>query len=260
MYMDNKPNANRRVAPTTLEVRTLGVLLLEVLVVDVSGSRVGRRLSHCSTFASGLSGAAAPVAELEVLVLEVLELEVLKVPVMEVLVLLVLEELVLEALVLDVLEVLELLVLEVLVQEVLVLEVLELVVLEVLLLEVLEVEVLRIALSSSPVSSLPNFPEPESDLAYVASPTMTRVLATLVTDPSIASTVVSASVTKLIDFGSACHHDYLARLVIESKSSCHPFVGGELALGCDVFKDREFELKCLAAAVPHLAAMLLAPE
>ncbi|CAI7765778.1 unnamed protein product [Closterium sp. NIES-54] len=118
----------------------------------------------------------------------------------------------------------------------------------------------RIALSSSPVSSLPNFPEPESDLAYVASPTMTRVLATLVTDPSIASTVVSASVTKLIDFGSACHHDYLARLVIESKSSCHPFVGGELALGCDVFKDREFELKCLAAAVPHLAAMLLAPE
>ncbi|CAI7784715.1 unnamed protein product [Closterium sp. NIES-54] len=35
---------------------------------------------------------------------------------------------------------------------------------------------------------------------------------------------------------------------------------GEVALGCDVLEDRQEELECLAAAAPHLATMLLAPE
>ncbi|CAI7884483.1 unnamed protein product, partial [Closterium sp. NIES-53] len=37
-------------------------------------------------------------------------------------------------------------------------------------------------------------------------------------------------------------------------------VRGESALGCDALEDRQFELEFLAAASPHLCAMLLAPE
>ncbi|CAI5482652.1 unnamed protein product [Closterium sp. Yama58-4] len=64
----------------------------------------------------------------------------------------------------------------------------------------------RVPLPSPPASSLPDVPDPESDLVRAAHPTITRLLATVVTDPS----------------------------------------------------QEDFE--CLAAAVPHLVAMLLAPE
>ncbi|CAI7866676.1 unnamed protein product, partial [Closterium sp. NIES-53] len=37
-------------------------------------------------------------------------------------------------------------------------------------------------------------------------------------------------------------------------------VGGESALGCDALEDRQFELEFMAAASPHLCAMLLAPK
>ncbi|CAI7902428.1 unnamed protein product [Closterium sp. NIES-53] len=43
-----------------------------------------------------------------------------------------------------------------------------------------------------------------------------------------------------------------------SDSDCPLSVGGELALGCDIFEDRQFDRECLKAVVPHLAAMLLA--
>ncbi|CAI7858272.1 unnamed protein product [Closterium sp. NIES-53] len=98
------------------------------------------------------------------------------------------------------------------------------------------------------------------DLARAACPTVTHVLATLVTDPCFASTAVSALVTELVDFASTCRIDYFASLISESGSDCPPSVGVELALGCDVLEERLFELECLAAAVPHFAAMLLAPE
>ncbi|CAI7804332.1 unnamed protein product [Closterium sp. NIES-53] len=97
-------------------------------------------------------------------------------------------------------------------------------------------------------------------LLAAASPTVMRLLATIVTEPSFASTDAFALVTELVDFASVCRLDYFASLVTESESDCPPSVGGELALGFDVFGDRQFELECLAAAVPHLAAMLLAPE
>ncbi|CAI7865685.1 unnamed protein product [Closterium sp. NIES-54] len=113
----------------------------------------------------------------------------------------------------------------------------------------------HVVLPSSPASSLPGVPDPESNLARAASPTVTRVLATLVTDPSFMSTDASALVTELVEFAFACRLDYLASLVTDFESSCPPSVGGELALGCDVLEDRHFELECLAAAVPHLAAM-----
>ncbi|CAI7786454.1 unnamed protein product [Closterium sp. NIES-53] len=118
----------------------------------------------------------------------------------------------------------------------------------------------RVVLPSPPASSLPDIPDPDSNLARAASPTITRVLATLVTDPSFASTAASALVTELVDFASACRLDYFVSLITESESECPLSIGGELALGCDVLEDKLFELECLAAAVPHLAAMLLAPE
>ncbi|CAI7868040.1 unnamed protein product [Closterium sp. NIES-53] len=54
--------------------------------------------------------------------------------------------------------------------------------------------------------------------------------------------------------------DYAASLVAESESDCPPSVRGECALGTDVFEDWQEAFECLADAVPHLVAMLLAPE
>ncbi|CAI7883750.1 unnamed protein product [Closterium sp. NIES-54] len=119
---------------------------------------------------------------------------------------------------------------------------------------------LRVPLPSPPVSSLPDVPDPESDLARAACPTVSRLLATVVTDPSFESSVASALVAELVDFAAACRLDYPASLVAKSESDCPPSVGGECALGTDVLEDRKEDFECLAAAVPHLVAMLLAPE
>ncbi|CAI7900392.1 unnamed protein product [Closterium sp. NIES-54] len=54
--------------------------------------------------------------------------------------------------------------------------------------------------------------------------------------------------------------DYATTLVAESASASPPSVGGECALGTDVFEDRQEDFECLAAAVPRFASMLLAPE
>ncbi|CAI7898459.1 unnamed protein product [Closterium sp. NIES-54] len=102
----------------------------------------------------------------------------------------------------------------------------------------------RVVLPLPPASSLPDVHDPMSDPALAASPTVTHCLATLVTDPTF--------------FATTCRLDYFASLV--SDSDFPPSVRGELALGCDVLEDRHVELECFSAAVPHLAAMLLAPE
>ncbi|CAI5966867.1 unnamed protein product [Closterium sp. NIES-64] len=119
---------------------------------------------------------------------------------------------------------------------------------------------LRAPLPSPPESSLPALADPESDSLRAASPTVTRLLATVVTDPSFESTAASALVAELVDFAARCRLDYAAGLVSESASVCPPSVGGECALGTDVLEDRQEELQCLAAASPHLASVLLAPE
>ncbi|CAI7856228.1 unnamed protein product [Closterium sp. NIES-54] len=121
---------------------------------------------------------------------------------------------------------------------------------------------LRVPLPSLPESSRPAVPYPESDLARATSPTVTRLLATIVTDPSFESTTASVLVAELVDFPGAYPLDYATSLVAESesKSDCPPSVGGEYALGTDVVEDRQEDFKCLEAAVPHLVAMLLAPE
>ncbi|CAI7828560.1 unnamed protein product [Closterium sp. NIES-53] len=117
-----------------------------------------------------------------------------------------------------------------------------------------------IPLPSPPASSLPTVPEPESDPARAAHPTVTRLLATAVTDPTFESAAGSALVAELVDFAAACGLDYAASLVAESASVCPPPVGGECALGTDVLEDRQEDLECLAATAPHLVSMLLAPE
>ncbi|CAI7748251.1 unnamed protein product [Closterium sp. NIES-53] len=119
---------------------------------------------------------------------------------------------------------------------------------------------LRVPLPSPPASSLPSFADPESDSLRAASPTVARFLATVVTDPSLASTAASALVAELVDFAARCRLDYAASLVAKSASVCPPSVGGECALGTDGLDDRQEEFQCFAAALPHLVSTLLAPE
>ncbi|CAI7845604.1 unnamed protein product [Closterium sp. NIES-54] len=119
---------------------------------------------------------------------------------------------------------------------------------------------LRAPLPSSPASSLPALSDPESDSLRAASPTLTRLLATVVTDPSFESTAASALVAELVDFAARCRLDYAASLVADSESVCPPSVGGECALSTDVLEDRQEEFQCLAAASPHLVSVLLTPE
>ncbi|CAI7913405.1 unnamed protein product [Closterium sp. NIES-54] len=119
---------------------------------------------------------------------------------------------------------------------------------------------LRVPLPSPPASSLPAFPDPESDSLRAVSPTVAHFLATVVTDPSLASTAASALVAELVDFAASCRLDYAASLVVESASVCPPSVGGECALSTDVLEDRQEEFQCFAAALPHLVSTLLAPE
>ncbi|CAI7801929.1 unnamed protein product [Closterium sp. NIES-53] len=86
----------------------------------------------------------------------------------------------------------------------------------------------RVPLPSPPASSLADGPDPESDL--------------------------------LVDFVAACPLDYAASLVAESESDYPPSVGGECALCTDILEDKQEDIECFAAVVPHLVSMLIAPE
>ncbi|CAI7862270.1 unnamed protein product [Closterium sp. NIES-54] len=97
----------------------------------------------------------------------------------------------------------------------------------------------RVPLPSPPESSLLALADPASDSLRAASPPVTRLLATVVTDPSFESTAASALVTELVDFAAHCRLDYATSLVAESDSE---------------------EFQCFAAALPHLVSTLLAPE
>ncbi|CAI7932369.1 unnamed protein product [Closterium sp. NIES-54] len=78
---------------------------------------------------------------------------------------------------------------------------------------------LRVPLPAPPESSLPEVPDPASDRACAASPFVSRLLATAVTDPSFESAAASALVAELIDFAAACRRDYATALVAESASA-----------------------------------------
>ncbi|CAI7916483.1 unnamed protein product, partial [Closterium sp. NIES-54] len=119
---------------------------------------------------------------------------------------------------------------------------------------------LRVPLPSPPASSLPVVADPTSDQFRAEHSTVTRLLATVVTDPSFEFAAASALVAELVDFTATCRLNYAANLVAESESVCPPSVKGECALGTDVLEDTQEDLECLAAAAPHLVSMLLAPE
>ncbi|CAI7854340.1 unnamed protein product [Closterium sp. NIES-53] len=116
---------------------------------------------------------------------------------------------------------------------------------------------LLVPLPPPPESSLPTVPE--SDCTRAASPTVSSLLATFVTDPSFESTAAPAHDAELVDFAAACRIDYATALVVQSESASPPSVGGKCALHTNVLEDRQEDL-CLAAAVPRFASMLLAPE
>ncbi|CAI7887662.1 unnamed protein product [Closterium sp. NIES-53] len=96
---------------------------------------------------------------------------------------------------------------------------------------------LRVSLPPPPASSLP-----------------------VVTDPAFESAAASALIAELLDFAAAFRLDYATALVVDSESASPPSFRGECALGTDVLEDRQEDFECLAAAVPHLLAMLLSPE
>ncbi|CAI7893743.1 unnamed protein product [Closterium sp. NIES-53] len=119
---------------------------------------------------------------------------------------------------------------------------------------------LRVPLLAPPNSSLPEVPDPESDRACAASPTVSHLLTNAVTDTSLESAAASAVVAALLDFAAASRLDYATALVAESACASPPSVAGECALGTDVLEDRQEDFECLAAAIPCFASTLLAPE
>ncbi|CAI7762004.1 unnamed protein product [Closterium sp. NIES-54] len=75
---------------------------------------------------------------------------------------------------------------------------------------------LQVPLPPPPASSLFAVPDPKSNLARTASPTVPCLLATDITDPSFESTAASALVAELVNFVAACRLDYTTSLVAES--------------------------------------------
>ncbi|CAI7911275.1 unnamed protein product [Closterium sp. NIES-54] len=100
--------------------------------------------------------------------------------------------------------------------------------------------------------------DPLSDYLRASHPVVSRVLSALVTHPIAPLSSVSDLVTTVAGFASSHRLDYAAHLV--SGSACSPSSGGAPVFPLEVLEDRQFELGFLAAAVPHLCAMLLAPE
>ncbi|CAI7810852.1 unnamed protein product [Closterium sp. NIES-54] len=100
---------------------------------------------------------------------------------------------------------------------------------------------------------------PITDYYRTYRPVLSRVLASLVTDPRASLSSISALTSAVTEFASTRCFDYATSLVAAPPTS--PLaIGGEFALGCDALEDRRFELEFLAAASPHLCAMQLAPE
>ncbi|CAI7934729.1 unnamed protein product, partial [Closterium sp. NIES-54] len=84
---------------------------------------------------------------------------------------------------------------------------------------------LPVPLSAPSDSPLRAVPDPEFDRARAASPTVSRLLATAISDPSFETAAASALVAELLDFAAACRLDYATALVAESVSASPPSVG-----------------------------------
>ncbi|CAI7792758.1 unnamed protein product [Closterium sp. NIES-53] len=112
-------------------------------------------------------------------------------------------------------------------------------------------------LPQPPKSSLTVLHNPLSDFLCSCRLVVSRVLSALVTHPTAPLSSVSALVTTVASFASSHCLDYS---YLVSGTACSPSTGGVHVLPMEVLEDRQFELCFLAAAVPHLCAMLLAPE
>ncbi|CAI7753276.1 unnamed protein product [Closterium sp. NIES-53] len=113
-------------------------------------------------------------------------------------------------------------------------------------------------LPQPPDSSLFVFHDPLSDYLRASCPVVSRVLSALVTHPTAPLSSVLALVTTVAGFASSHRLDFAAHLV--SGPAHSPLSGGALVFPMEVLEDRQFKLGFLAAAVPHLCAMLLALE
>ncbi|CAI7875829.1 unnamed protein product [Closterium sp. NIES-53] len=113
-------------------------------------------------------------------------------------------------------------------------------------------------LPQPPELSLTVLHDPLCDYLCASRPVVSHGLSALVTHPTAPLSSVSALVTTVAGFASSHHLDYAAHLV--SGHARSPSSGGAPVFPLEVLKDRQFELGFLAAAVPHLCAMLLAPE
>ncbi|CAI5940884.1 unnamed protein product [Closterium sp. NIES-65] len=116
----------------------------------------------------------------------------------------------------------------------------------------LSTDPVRAPLPSPPESSLPALADPESDSLHAASLTVSRLLATVDTDPSFESTAASALVAELVDFAARCHLDYAASLITESESVCPPSVEGSPAWG----EDRQWHVDLQGEAAAGFSACL----
>ncbi|CAI7831660.1 unnamed protein product [Closterium sp. NIES-53] len=116
----------------------------------------------------------------------------------------------------------------------------------------------RVPLPSPPESSLPALADPESDSLRASSPTVTRLLATVVTDPSFESTAASALVAELVDFAAHCRLDYTASLGAESLRLSVLRTSGMTTLRVllHVAAQRDYELHSLAFSTAFLQGSL----
>ncbi|CAI7754930.1 unnamed protein product, partial [Closterium sp. NIES-53] len=78
---------------------------------------------------------------------------------------------------------------------------------------------LRVPLPAPPGSSLPEVPDLDCDRARAATPIVSRLLATVVSDPSFESAAASVLVAELLDFAATCHLDYATTLVADCCTS-----------------------------------------
>ncbi|CAI7767225.1 unnamed protein product [Closterium sp. NIES-54] len=120
---------------------------------------------------------------------------------------------------------------------------------------------LRVPLPAPPESSLPEVPDPESDRARAASPTVSHLLATAVTDPYFESAAACALVAELLDFAAAYRLDYATALVAESESASPPSVGGtQWSLQRPVYGLRQASHEWCDTLRTTLAALGFAPS
>ncbi|CAI7872705.1 unnamed protein product [Closterium sp. NIES-54] len=110
-----------------------------------------------------------------------------------------------------------------------------------------------------PALSLTVSSHPITDYYRSTRPIVSRVLASLVTDPRASPSSVSSLTAVVANFAANRCLEFATRVVVSLPAS--PLSArGEFSLGCDVLEDTQFELEFLAAASPSLSAMLLSPE